>query len=145
MNTTTPLLPSRKQSKAYTALRLSAVVALTLSVGGLAACSSVSDLTKERVSHSATTVQQTQQTLGRSEEGAVELQRAKESLEAAQRALAKTDDKGAQRHAAQAELHAQLAVAQSQSADARRAANEVLASTEALRNESERSSPTTTR
>jgi hypothetical protein len=139
------LTPIHKQSNAYTALRLSTAIALTLSVGGLAACSSVSDLTKERVSHSATTVQQSQQTLGRSEEGAVELQRAKESLAAAERAVAKADNKGAQRFASQAELHAQLAVAQSQSAEARRAANEVLASTEALRKESERSSPIATR
>jgi hypothetical protein len=137
--------PGRKQSKAYTALRVSGVLALTLSVGGLAACSGISDLTKERVSRSAVTVQQSQQTLGRSEEGAVELQRAKESLEAAQRAVAKSDEKSAQRFATQAELHAELAVAQAQTADARRAANEVLASTEALRSESERSSPTTTR
>ena len=144
MNKTT-VTTIHKQSKAYTALRMSGLLALTLSVGALSACSGVSDLTKERVERSAVNVQQSQQTLGRSEEGAVELQRAKVSLEAAQRALAKSDEQGAQRHAAQAELYAELAVAQSQSAEARRAANEVLASTEALRNESERSSPTTTR
>jgi Domain of unknown function (DUF4398) len=138
------LTPIHKQSKAYTALRVSVALALTLSVSGLAACGGISDLTKERVSRSAVAVQQTQQTLGRSEEGAIELQRAKESLEAAQRAVAKSDEKGAQRHASQAELYAELAVAQAQSAEARRAANEVLASTEALRNESERSGPTTT-
>lgn len=138
-----PATPIHVQSKAYAAPRLATVVVLTLSVSGLAACSSVSDLTKERVSHSATVVQQTQQTLGRSEEGALELQQAKESLAAAEKAVAKADNKGAQRWASQAELHAQLAVAQAQSADAQRAAKEVLASTEALRNESERSGPTT--
>ena len=139
------VIPNTKKAKPSTALRMSGLFALTLSVSTLTACSGVSDLTKERVSRSAVNVQQSQQTLGRSEEGAIELQRAKESLAAAERALAKADEKGAQRHATQAELHAELAVAQSQSADARRAANEVLASTEALRNESERSSPTTTR
>jgi len=132
--------PRQKKADAYTARRLSTILALTLSVTGLAACSSVSDLTKERVARSGTAVQQTQQTVGKSEEAAVELQRAKENLEAAQKALAKTDEKGAQRYAAQAELHAELAVAQSQRADARRAADEVLASTETLRTESERSS-----
>jgi hypothetical protein len=132
----------RVQSKAYAIPRVLTAVVLTLSVGGLAACSSVSDLTKERVSNSSVAVQQTQQTLGRSEEGAVELQRAKENLEAAQKAVAKTDDKGAQRSANLAQLHAELAVAQSQSADARRAAAEVLASTNALRKEGERNEPT---
>lgn len=69
----------------------------------------------------------------------VELQRAKESLAAAQAAVTRTDDKAAQRFASQAQLHAELAVAQSQSAAARRAADEVLASTNALRKETERS------
>jgi hypothetical protein len=130
------------KSDAYAFRRVASALALTLSVGGLAACSSVSDVTKERVSNSTVAVQQTQQTLGRSEDGAVELQRAKENLEAAQKAVERTDDKGAQRFASLAQLHAELAVAQSQSADSRRAAAEVLASTQALRKESERSEPT---
>ena len=111
----------------------------------LTACSSVSDLTKERVADSAVTVQQSEQTIGRSEDGTVELQRAKQSLAAAQAAVEKVNDKDAQRLAGRAELHAQLAVAQAQSADARRAAEEVLASTNALRKESERNSTSTTR
>ena len=74
----------------------------------------------------------------------MELQHAKESLDAAQKAVAKTDDEAAQRMAGRAELQAQLAVAQSQSAAARRAAAEVLASTDALRKESERASPPVT-
>ena len=140
-----PNSPPRAQSTAYRITRLSAVVALALSVTTLAACSSVSDLTKQRVASSAVTVQQTQETLGRSEDGMVELQRAKESLAAAQTAVEKVNDREAQRLAGRAELHAQLAVAQAQSANARRAAEEVLASTNALRKESERTSPSTTR
>ena len=69
----------------------------------------------------------------------LELQHAKESLAAAQQAVTRKDDKGAQRFASQAQLHAELALAQSQSAAARRAADEVLASTNQLRNEAERS------
>ena len=129
-------------SKPHSYIRAIGIVALTLSVGGLAACSSVSDLTKERVSQSSVAVQQTEQTLGRSEEGAVELQRAKENQERAQQAIARVDDKGAQRSATLAALHAELAVAQSQSAEAKRAAAEVLASTQTLRQESERNVPT---
>ena len=124
------------------ALRLAPIAAIALSITTLSACGSVSDITKERVSASTVAVNQTEQTLGRSEDGMVELQRAKESLAAAQGAVARQDDKGAQRFASQAQLHAQLAVAQSQSAAARRAADEVLASTNALRKESERTSTT---
>lgn len=58
-------------------------VALVLGVGLLSACSSVSDLTKQRVAQSETSVQQAQQTLGKSEQGAVELQQARDRLNAA--------------------------------------------------------------
>ena len=125
--------------------RFTSIAALTVSVTMLAACSSVSDLTKERVADSAVTVQQSEQTIGRSEDGTVELQRAKQSLAAAQEAVEKVNDKDAQRLAGRAELHARLAVAQAQSADARRAAEEILASTNALRKESERNSTSTAR
>lgn len=134
--------PPRTPSSRVSVPRLASIVAIGVGLATLSACSSISDVTKERVSTSAVAVNQSEQTLGRSEEGMVELQRAKESLAAAQGAVARNDDKGAQRFAAQAQLHAQLAVAQSQSAAARRAAAEVLASTDALRRESERA-PTT--
>ena len=52
-------------------------------LSALGACSSVSDLAKERVAQSDTSVQQAQQTLGKSEYGAVELQQAREKLDAA--------------------------------------------------------------
>ena len=141
MNHPLRFLP-RTLASAHRTLRLAPIAAIALSVTTLSACGSVSDLTKERVSTSTIAVNQTEQTLGRSEDGMVELQRAKESLAAAQGAVARKDDKGAQRFASQAQLHAQLAVAQSQSAAARRAADEVLASTNALRKESERTSTT---
>jgi hypothetical protein len=121
------------------------VLTLTLGVsalGLLSACSSVSSLTNERVAQSETSVQQAQQTVGKSEQGAVELQQARERLEAAKSALAKGQQQQAERSAAQAHLYAELAVAKSQSADARKAANEVLASLNTLRQESERSTPT---
>ena len=72
----------------------------------------------------------------------MELQQARSRLEAAKSALAKGQQQQAERSAAQAHLYAELAVAKSQSADARKAANEVLASLNTLRQETERSTPT---
>ncbi len=120
-------------------------MALALGVGilgALSACSSVSDLQKERVAKSDTSVAQAQQTVGKSEHGAVELQQARDKLNAAKSALAQGKGPEAERAAAQAHLYAELAIAKSQSAAARRSANEVLASLETLRKETERSTPT---
>lgn len=120
-------------------------LALTLGVsalGLLSACSAVPSLTKERVAQSETSVQQAQQTAGKSEHGAAELQQAQDRLNAAKSALAKGRQQEAERAAAQAHLYAELAVAKSQSADARKAADEVLASLNTLRQETERSTPT---
>jgi hypothetical protein len=111
-------------------------------VGVLGACSDVSELTKTRVASSEISVQQTQQAIGTAEGGAVELQQARESLEAARSAMAKGENVAAQRHAGQAQLHAELAAAQAQSVQARRAADEIRASTDSLRSESERNTPT---
>lgn len=111
-----------------------------IAIAGLSACSSVSDLTKERVSRSEVAVQQAQQTIGNSEAGAVELQRARDSLSQAQQALKNKDEKQAERAAQQAQLNADLAVAKSQSASARKAADELQAGIRALRNEAERGS-----
>ena len=118
---------------------------LTLGIGVLAtltACSSTSPLTKERVAQSDASVQQAQQTVGRSEHGTMELEQAKDKLNAAKIALANGRQQEAERSAAQAHLYAELAVAKSQSADARKAADEVLASLRDLRQETERTSPT---
>src|SRR5688572_18385806 len=120
-------------------------LALTLGVGALgllSACSSVSNLTNERVAQSETSVQQAQQTVGKSEQGAVELQQARDRLDAAKSALAKGQQQQAERSAAQAHLYAELAVAKSQSADARKGAKEVLDSVNTLRQETERTTPT---
>jgi hypothetical protein len=62
--------------------------ALALSLGAsalglLGACSSVSQLTNERVAQSETSLQQAQQTVGKSEHGAVELQQAREKVDVA--------------------------------------------------------------
>lgn len=122
------------------------LLALPLAAGvlvALGACSNVSGLAKERVAQSDTSVQQAQQTLGQSEHGAIELQQARDKLAAAKSALAKNNEREAERSAAQAHLYAELAVAKSQSATTRKSADEVLASVETLRQEAERNSPTT--
>jgi len=119
-------------------------LALALGVsalGLLSACSGVSELTKQQVAQSETSVQQAQQTAGKSEHAAVELQQARAKLDDAKSALAKGQQQQAERSAAQAHLYAELAVAKSQSADARKAADEVLASLNTLRQETERSTP----
>ena len=113
---------------------LPALAALVL----LSGCGGVSDLTRERVGRAETAVKQSQQTLGNSEAGAVEMQGAKEHLEQAQAALKDKKEEDAERHAKLAELDAELAVAKSQSASSRRAADELLASIEALRKEAGR-------
>jgi len=121
--------------------RVNIVVAGLLSAGVLsmlAACGGISAATKERLAQTQTSVQQAQSTLGTSESGAVELQRAREHLEAAQRAADKGKEGDALRHATEAQLQAELAVAKSQSATARKAAADTLASIEALRKESVR-------
>lgn len=122
------------------------VLALPLGIGLLAvlgACTGVSSLTKERVAKGESSVQQAQQTLGQSEHGALELQQARDRIADAKSALAKGQHEQAERMAAQAHLYAELAVAKSQSANARNAADEVLASLKMLRRESERNSPMT--
>jgi hypothetical protein len=110
-------------------------------VAVLSACTGVSAVTKERVAKGENSVQQAQQTLGQSEQGALELQQARDKIAAANSALAKGHHEEAERLAAQAHLYAELAVAKSQSASSRKAADEVLASLETLRRESERTSP----
>jgi len=116
-------------------------------VAMLAGCGGVSEVTKERVARSETAVKQAQQTVGNSEAGAIELQKAKETLEAAQRELNKDNAVAAERFASQAQLTAELAVAKAQSSQARKAADELLASIETLRQEAARgsggSAPTT--
>jgi len=115
---------------------LSALGALALGV--VAGCGSVSEVTKERVARSETSVQQAEQAVGRSEAGALELQRAKDNLEQARAALNKKQREPAERYAQLAQLDAELAVSKSQSAAARRAADELLASIKTLREEAAR-------
>ena len=116
--------------------------AFGMSALALGACSTVSDLTQQRVAESETVVQQAQQTIGASESGAVELQQATEKLAVAKKALGDGQEQQAERAAHQAQLHAELALVRTQSAAARRSADEVLASVETLRKEAERNSPT---
>jgi hypothetical protein len=106
--------------------------------GLLAGCGGVSDLTKERVARSETSVQQAQQAIGNSEQGALELQRAKENLDGARKAMKDGDEKLADRYAQLAQLDAELAVSKSQTAASRKAADEMLASIKQLRQEAER-------
>jgi len=115
------------------------VYALGMSVLGLlTACGGVSEITKERVARSETVVQQAQQTVGNSEAGAVEMQQAKEKLEGAERAVKDGNNENADRLASQAQLTAELAVAKAQNAQARKAADELTASIETLRQEAAR-------
>lgn len=107
----------------------------------LAACASISPTTKERVAQSEMSVQQAQSTIGSSEAGALELQRAREQLAAARRAMDDEKEVEALRHANEAKLTAELAVAKAQSTAARKAADEMLASIEMLRNEAGRTQP----
>lgn len=117
-----------------------AVGAATLAMFG--ACS-VSQLTKDAVARADTRLQQAQQALGNSEAGAIELQRAGSHLQQAKDAVKDGDDKPAQRHAQQAELDVDLAVAKAQNAAARKAAGELQASIQQLRQEAQRSTGTT--
>jgi predicted nucleic acid-binding Zn-ribbon protein len=109
-----------------------------------AGCGGVSEMTKDRVARSDTALKQATQTIGNSEAGAVELQAAREHMEQAQKALSDNKEEPAVRHAQQAELTAELAVAKSQSASAQRAAEELQASIRTLREEAERGSTTAT-
>lgn len=113
---------------------------VAVAAGLLAGCGGVSDLTRERVGRSETSVQQAQQTIGNEEIGQVELQRAKENLDEARRHLKDGDEKQADRYSQLAQLDAELAVSKAQSARARKAADELLASIQQLRQEAERSS-----
>lgn len=106
-----------------------------IAVALLAGCGGVSELTKERVARAETSVRQAQQTVGTSEAAAVDLQRSRDSLDKARQALNDKDEKMAERWAQQAQLDAELSIAKSQSASARRAADELLASIQTLRRE----------
>lgn len=109
----------------------------------LPACGSVSEMTRQQVARSETAVRQAETTLGTSEAGAIELQQAKDTLARAQQALEKKDEKQAQRLASVAELDARLAMAKAQTSVSRKAADDLLASIQTLKQESER--PSTTR
>lgn len=116
------------------------IAGATLLVVALSGCGGVSEMTRQQVARSETAVQQAQGAIGNSEAGAVELQQAKERFAQAQQAVEKKDEQQAQRLAMMAELDAQLAVAKSQSAGARKAADELLASIRTLREEAQRNS-----
>ena len=113
---------------------------LALAAVLLAGCGGVSELTKERVARSETSVQQAQQTIGSSEQGAIELQRGKDNLEHARQAIKDGKEQPAERYAQLAQLDAELAVAKSQSATARKASSELLMSIKQLRQEALRQS-----
>lgn len=118
--------------------------------GLLAACGGVSEVTKERVARSETAVQQAQQTVGSAEAGAIDIQKAKELMGSAHQQIEEKNGQTAERYAQQAQLTAELAVAKTQSAQARKAADELTASIETLRQEASRtpigttSTPSTT-
>lgn len=120
--------------------RLPMIVAGAGSLMLLTACGGVSELTKQEVARSETAVKQAQTAIGSSEAGAIELQQAKDYFAQAQKAVDGNEDELAERYANQAELSAQLAVAKSQNASARKAADELLASIRTLQTETVRPS-----
>src|SRR5262245_59823644 len=104
----------------------------------LAGCSSVSQATKDSVARAETAVTQTQQTIGNSESGAMQLQTARNNLDQAKQAIKDGDDALAASLAQQATLNAELATAKTRTATAQKLANEVQASIQTLRQEAER-------
>ncbi|HEY6641791.1 DUF4398 domain-containing protein [Povalibacter sp.] len=117
---------------------LTLVAGAAASLLTLTACGGVSELTRQEVARSETAVKQAQQSLGSSEAGAIELQQAKDYFTQAQKAVEEQNETRAQRYAKQAELSAQLATAKAQNASARKAADELLASIQTLRQETNR-------
>jgi Domain of unknown function (DUF4398) len=107
----------------------------------LSACG-VSKVTEDAIARAETKFQQAQQALGNSEGGAIELQRANTHLQQAKESAKDGDDKPAQQHAQRAELDVDLAVAKAQNANVRKANDELQASIQQLRQESQRSSGT---
>jgi hypothetical protein len=103
----------------------------------------VSKVTEDAIARADTRLQQAQQAVGNSEGAAIDLQRASNHLQQARDAVESGDDEPAQRHARQAELDAELAVAKAQNTSARKAATELQASIETLRQEAQRSTGTT--
>lgn len=118
--------------------RMSMTIAGVGSLLLLTACGGVSELTKQEVARSETAVKQAQTAIGNSEAGAIELQQAKDYFAQAQKAVDANEDQLAERYANQAELTAQLAVAKSQNASARKAADELLTSIRTLQTETVR-------
>lgn len=118
--------------------KLSVSVIALATIGVLSGCGGVTELTRDRVARSEQSVIQAQQSLGNSEAGAVELQRAKDEAAQARRALEAKQETRAQRYAEQAQLDADLALAKAQTASSRKAADELLASIQTLRQESNR-------
>jgi hypothetical protein len=113
-------------------------IAFVLATSALAACGGVTEMTKTHVANSETAVLQAQQTIGNGENGALELQRAKDNLTVAKNAVTTGDEKTASHSADQARLDAELAVAKSQSATARKAVDELTASIQTIRDETQR-------
>ncbi len=124
--------------------RLLAPLVTAVALAALTACGGVSDMTRQQVARSETAVKQAQTAIGNSEAGAIELQQAKDLYAQAEQELKSKNETRAQRLAVQAELQAQLATAKAQNAAARKAADEVLASIQTLRQEAERSGSNTT-
>jgi len=122
-----------KTSLSTLCLSAAGIAALTLFAGCTA-----SKATKEAVARAETAVMQVQSALGNNEASALDVQRAKDHLAQAKKAVEDGDDKPALNHAKQAELDAELAVAKQQYATARKSADELQASIRQLRQESQR-------
>lgn len=104
----------------------------------LAGCSTVSQTTKDSVARAESVVAQVQQTIGNSENGAIELQTAKNNLDAARQAVKDGEENRALWMAHEATLNADLATAKARTAGVRKVADEVQASIQTLRQEAAR-------
>jgi len=119
--------------------RLTLTVLAASVCGILAGCGGISEVTRDRVARSESIVQQSQGRVANSEAAALDIQRAKELMSSARRELDEKNGEAAERYAMQAQLTAELAVAKDESAQARKSADELMASIETLRQEAQRS------
>jgi hypothetical protein len=120
--------------------RLAAVTAVGLIA---AACASAPQRPTEDMTRARTLIEQAEKA-GAQRYAAVELESARDKLAQADAAAKDGDQEIANRRAAEAVADAELANARALNGEARRAADELQRSNETLRQETERSTPTTT-
>jgi hypothetical protein len=125
-------------------LRTRAAVPLIAGLSLLAAgCATTNEALVEEITRTEASIQQVQQSGQTREAGGLELEQAKDKVARARRALENGDESTARRMAVEARLDADLAEAKANSHSSQQAVDEVMASIEALRRETDRQSPQT--